>query len=111
MLFALLALVLGGADACLGVALGGLVATLNLWIFAFIGRGVLAGGRRSRLWALVAVAKFLGLFGGAWVLMKAGYASPLTLALGYGAMPLGITIGTFLRAGHDSVPPPPAGGA
>ncbi|MBM4357661.1 MAG: ATP synthase subunit I [Deltaproteobacteria bacterium] len=104
--FALAALVLAGPEAGLGTAVGGLVATLNFWLFAHIGRGVLSGGVRSRFWAFVAVLKFLLLFGGAWLLLKAGLTSPLTLALGYGSMPLGITIGMLLRPGHDESPPP-----
>lgn len=103
--FALGALVFGGPDAGLGVAVGGLVATLNFWLFAHIGRGVLGGGRRSRAWALVAVFKFLLLFGGAWLLLKAELTTPLTLALGYGSLPLGITIGMFVRPGHQESPP------
>ncbi|MBM4375469.1 MAG: ATP synthase subunit I [Deltaproteobacteria bacterium] len=105
--FAIAALVLGGPESGLGVAVGGLVATLNFWLFAHIGRGVLSGGKRSRAWALVAVAKFLLLFGGAWLLLRAGLTAPLTLALGYGAMPLGITVGMFVRGGHEESPPPP----
>jgi hypothetical protein len=105
-LFALGALLLAGPEAGLGTAVGGLVATLNFWLFAHIGRGVLSGGARSRFWALVAVLKFLMLFGGAWLLLKAGLTSPVTLALGYGAMPLGITTGMFLRPGHVESPPP-----
>lgn len=103
--FALAALFFAGPDAGLGVAVGGLVATLNFWLFAHIGRGVLSGGKRSRLWALVAVLKFLLLFGGAWLLLKAELTQPLTLALGYGALPLGITVAMFVRGGHQEVPP------
>ncbi len=99
--FALGGLFLFGAAVGLGVAVGGLVATLNLWFFAYVGRGVLSGGPRSRYWAMIAVLKILLLFGGAWLLMKSGLTSPLTLALGYGSLPLGITIGSFLRSGYD----------
>lgn len=105
-LFALAALIFAGPDAGLGTAVGGLVATLNFWLFAHIGRGVLSGGKRSRLWALVAVVKFLLLFGGAWLLLKSGLTTPLTLALGYGAMPLGITIGLLFGSGHREEAPP-----
>jgi hypothetical protein len=108
--FALGALFIGGPAAGLGVALGGLVATLNLWFFAYVGRGVLAGGTRSRFWTLLAVLKIVLLFGAVWFLMKSGYTSPLALALGYGALPLGITIGAFLKTGYDVEPPPDSNG-
>ncbi len=96
-LMAIAGLVLGGPSTGLGLAVGGLVATLNLWFFAHIGRGVLAGGPRGRLFAILALFKFGGLFGGVWFLLKAELTSPLTLAIGYGALPLGITIASFLR--------------
>ncbi len=103
--FAVAALAIGGPAAGLGVAVGGLVATLNLWFFAYVGRGVLSGGPGSRYWAMIAVLKILLLFGGAWLLMKSGLTSPLTLAVGYGALPLGIMIGSLLRSGYDVEPP------
>ncbi|MSP24383.1 MAG: ATP synthase subunit I [Myxococcales bacterium] len=95
--FALIAAIGFDWAAGLGVALGGMLATANLWFFALVVRGVLGGGTRGRLWAIGGALKFLGLFGGAWLLMKSGYVSALALAVGYTAMPAGITVGTFLR--------------
>jgi len=103
-LMALAALVVLGPASGLGVAVGGLIATLNLWFFAHIGRGVLAGGSRGRLWGLIAATKFIGLFGGAWLLLQADLTQPLTLAIGYAALPLGITIGSFLRREDSGEP-------
>jgi hypothetical protein len=104
-LLAVGALVWRGGAAGLGVALGGMLATVNLWVLALVGRGVLGGGPRGRLWVLVGVLKMVGLFGGAFLLLRAGLVSGFTLVAGYGALPLGITIGTFLRpASASSVP-------
>jgi hypothetical protein len=103
-IMAILAGIASGASMALGIAVGGLVATLNLWMFAYVGRGVLAGGSRGKLWALVGAVKFLALFGGVWLLLKAELTSPLTLAIGYGALPLGITVAAFLRRGEDDGP-------
>jgi hypothetical protein len=96
-LFSLAGLFWLGPSAGLGISVGSMVATINLWLFAQVGRGVLGGGSRGRLWGLVGAAKFLALFAGAWLLLKAELTTPLTLAIGYAAMPVGITVGAFLR--------------
>ncbi len=104
-LFAAVALGVFGGGAGLGVALGGMLATVNLWLFAYVVRGVLAGGSRGRLWALVGALKFGALVFGAWLLLKTGHVSAFALAFGYVALPVGITVGAFLRPRDESEPP------
>jgi hypothetical protein len=93
---ALVAAVVSGWRSGLGVLAGGLLATLNLWIFIHIVRGVLVGGRRGRLWILAAVLKLGGLLGGAWLLLWTGICSGAQLAIGYGALPFGIVVGSLV---------------
>jgi hypothetical protein len=89
--------------AGVGVAVGGLTATVNLWFFAHIGRNLLAGGRRKRIWGLLAVLKLGALFGGLYVLLVSGVTTGLTLAIGYAAMPFGIVLASVVgpRPGDD----------
>ena len=101
---ALAAVFWGGAAASLGVAIGAMLAVANLWVLALVGRGVLSGSARGKLWVLVGVAKLLALFGGSFLLLRAGLVSGLTLVVGYGALPAGITVGAFLRPADTSVP-------
>jgi hypothetical protein len=101
------ALALFGWRSALGVALGGLVATANLWLFALIIRGVLQGGRKGRLWSLAGFVKLLVLLGAAFYLLRAGLTGGLTIAVGYAALPVGIALGSWLgpRVGEDEPPP------
>jgi len=85
----------------LGVAIGGLVATTNLWIFAHITSNVLAGGRRKRIWGAIGSLKFLALVGGFYWLLQSDLFSGITLAIGYGALPVGITIGGIVAPRPD----------
>jgi hypothetical protein len=89
------ALAIFGWSAALGVALGGLVATANLWVLAHIARGVLAEGGRRSLWAIAGAAKLLALLGGAWFLLRSGQVSGVALAAGYAALPAGITLASL----------------
>lgn len=80
--------------AC-GVGIGGVFALANLWAFARIGEAFLSRRGASAPWAAFAVLKMAGLFGGVWLILRTGVASPMALAVGYGALPIGITIGTM----------------
>ncbi len=93
----LVALVFFEGRVAIGVAAGGLIGLVNLWVFAHIVSGVLAGGQRGKLWGLVGGLKFIALLAGAYLLLKSGWASGLTLAIGYCALPVGITIGALLN--------------
>ena len=100
------AIVAAGWSAGVGVAVGGLVATVNLWMFAYIGRNVLAGGRRRRIWGVLGGLKVIALFGALFVLLHWEVVTGLTLAIGYGSLPLGIAIAGVLgpRPGDDDEP-------
>ncbi len=99
---AVTALSVFGWGPAMGVATGGLLATANLWLIGLVSRGVLAGGKSGRLWGLAGGLKFLALMGVAFGLLQAGMTSGLTLAAGYAALHIGVTIGTLL-----SRPPAP----
>ncbi len=93
---ALLTGILMGVRTGMGVMVGGVIATINLWVFMHIVRGVLGGGRHGRLWVLAAILKLGGLLGGAWLLMRTGFCSGGQLAIGYCALPLGIVVGSLV---------------
>ena len=91
---AALAFVTFGLAAAFGVAIGGAIATANLAVFARIGQAFLAEKGRGP-WVAVAVLKLVFLFGGVFLLIKSGIVSGVSLAVGYGALPLGITLGSL----------------
>ncbi len=96
LLFSLGALAWFGWATGLGVAVGALVATVNLWAFAHVGRGVLGGGPRARLWGLLGALKMIGLMGLVYLLLKTGLVPALALVAGYAALPLGASLATFI---------------
>jgi hypothetical protein len=104
----LFALAFAGAGPALSVAGGAGLATGNLWLLARIVSGLLPDDRpgaeaQSRGgWALVAVLKMLGLLALAWLLMRHGIVSPLPMLVGFGALPIGIAIGSLVS---DRRPP------
>jgi hypothetical protein len=92
---ALIALAWQGTRAALGVAIGGAIATANLYVFARIGVAFIARRGRTAPWAVIAVLKLLALLGGVWLILKSGVVSPLSLAIGYSSLVVGITLGTL----------------
>ncbi len=100
---AVLAFALFNARIGLGVALGGALATANLYVFARVGDAFLVKKGNTTPWAMIAVVKLVFLFGGVWIILKNDYVPGLALAVGYGALPIGITFG-FLFG-----PKPPEG--
>ena len=90
----------------LGVLVGAALATLNMWSLKRIGAGFFSGeGRRRRVWGLLGAMKFLALAAIVVALVALKLVHPLALLVGYGSMPVGITLGTFLgpRAAGESV--------
>jgi len=83
--------VIGGGRALLGVLLGAVLATANLWVIARIGRAFISGSARLP-WSLVALAKFSVLFGVVFVVVSRGMVDMLMLLVGYGALPIGIVL-------------------
>ncbi len=98
-----------GVRAGISVALGATLAAGNLWLLARIVTELLPGDSagaeaQSRAgWALVAVLKMFGLLALAWLLMRHGIVSPLPMLVGFGALPIGIAIGSLVS---DRSPPP-----
>lgn len=84
-------------------AAGGLLATANLWAFAYVGRGMLGEGRR--LWGLLGGLKLLALLAAFYFLMSSGLLSGLGVAAGYAALPLGVAIGNLVGPTADDLPP------
>jgi hypothetical protein len=84
-----------GVRAGLGVTVGGLLATLNILVFARVGEAFVGRRGNAAPWGVVAVLKMGFLFGGVWLILKNGYFSPLALIAGYAALPVGITLGSL----------------
>jgi hypothetical protein len=106
---AVVALAFAGVGAALSVAVGAGLAASNLWLLARIVTELLpseAAGAEAQSragWALVAVLKMFGLLGLAWLLMRHGIVSPLPMLIGFGALPIGIAIGSLVS--DRSAPP------
>jgi hypothetical protein len=90
---ALLGFALFDARVGLGVALGGVLATANLAVFARLGDAFLVQRGNAAPWAMIALVKLVFLFGGVWLILKNDVVPGIALAAGYGALPLGITFG------------------
>ena len=103
---------LWGGGTAVSVAVGASIAAANLYVLARIVSAVLpqaaqaeaeSSGRASKgmatglVWGLFALVKMIVLFGGIWLLMVKGLVSPLPLVVGYGAMPIGIAVGSLIR--------------
>ncbi|MDC3953231.1 ATP synthase subunit I [Polyangium jinanense] len=85
----------GGPRFGIGVAIGGALAPMNLWVFAQVGEAFLSRRGNTAPWAVIATIKLALLLGGVWLILRSGIASGLSLIVGYGALPIGITVGTL----------------
>lgn len=95
-----------GFHTGLGVVAGATLATLNMWAFKRIGTGLFgAQGTRRRLWGVLGAVKFVVLAAVVVALVALHLVQPIALVIGYGAMPIGITIGSLLgpRVAEESV--------
>jgi len=96
------ALAVSGLWSAFSVAVGAAIATGNLWVLARIVWALLpsdAEGARAQSragWALVALLKMVGLVGVVWLLMRHGVVSPVPMMIGFGALPIGIAIGSLV---------------
>jgi hypothetical protein len=96
------ALAFASVAAAVSVALGGALAAGNLWALARVVAALLPDSRptaeaQSRgAWSLLAALKMVGLIAVAWLLMRRGIASPLPMLIGFGALPIGIAIGSLV---------------
>jgi hypothetical protein len=84
-----------GARAGLGVAIGGAIATANLWAFARIGQAFITRQGNTAPWAVIAAVKLVVLLGGVWLILRSGVVSGIALTIGYGALPIGVTLGSL----------------
>jgi len=96
------ALAFMGWRTALGVFAGAAIAWVNLWVLARAVQSLL-GGAQVR-WAALAFLKFLALLGISFALVQSGAIEPLPLAVGFGALPLGISIAGTLLVPADPSP-------
>lgn len=88
--------------AGLGVALGATLAAGNLWVISRVSRALFLGsGARSAPWLVIALVKLFALFGAFYLLVICGFADILALAIGYGALPIGIVLSQVAVPGED----------
>jgi ATP synthase I subunit len=92
---ALGALVLFGRKAAMSVGIGAVVAEVNLWTLARIVSAMLRD-ERAGVWTSVAFLKMLALFVVVGLLMRYPVVAPLSMIVGFGALPIGIAIGSLL---------------
>jgi hypothetical protein len=101
------ALAFAGVGVALSVSVGAGLALGNLWALARIVVALLpgessAGGSgpsvapNTASWALLGVLKMVGLMAVVWLLMRYGLVSPLPMVVGFGALPIGIAIGSLV---------------
>lgn len=79
-----------GQGGVIGVALGSALAAFNLWALARIVRAFMNGAGLP--WVILAALKLFGLLAVVAVVLKLGITTVVPLAIGYGAMPVGIVI-------------------
>jgi hypothetical protein len=85
------------SGAMLGVAIGGALAVSNLWAITLVVRGFLKGAGLP--WGAFAALKFLALLFIVFIVIKNHWAGIVPLALGYAALPLGISVAQLGRGG------------
>jgi hypothetical protein len=83
---------LGGMSTARSVAIGAAIAVGNLWLLAQMVRGFLDRAGSSAPWSVIAVLKFVALFGAMYVLVKTRVVSLLPCVFGFGALPVGIVL-------------------
>lgn len=93
-LLCLFSLVLFGSTAWFSTAVGVAIASLNLLVLSKTVQHMVQGGGGS--WAVIAGVKFLVLLGVTYLLIDSRLVTPLGLALGFGALPFGILVGSAL---------------
>jgi hypothetical protein len=87
----IIAVFVGGWRAAFSVAVGAGTGVANLVVIGILVRKLISG--RSLPWGVVSFVKLVVLFGGLFLLLKTGVVQILPLVIGYGALPLGITLG------------------
>ena len=84
-----------GSGTRVGVALGAGIAVLNLLALSYVVRGVVRGNGMS--WGVIGALKLGALLFVAFIVLKNHWASVLSLAMGFAAMPFGIVLSQLGR--------------
>ena len=79
----------------LGIAIGAAIGVGNLWAIASVVRGLVRGNALP--WSVVAALKFAAVLLVVYLVLKNHWASAVSLAIGYSALPIGIVIGQLSR--------------
>ena len=97
------AVAVSGIRPALGVAAGALVGVGNLWALGQLVRRLLAERGPRLVWGVLAGLKFVALVGVCYVALAWNVVDLAPLAIGYGALPLGVTLGqlAFGRAPRE----------
>ena len=85
-----------GPGTRLGVALGAGIAVLNLLGLSYVVRGVVRGNGMS--WGVIGALKLGALLFVAFIVLKNHWASVLSLAMGFAAMPFGIALSQLQKS-------------
>jgi hypothetical protein len=96
-----------GRGGIFGVALGSAIATLNLWSLGRIVRAFMNGAGLP--WVLLGALKLVGLVALLGLALKLGLTSVIPLAIGYGALPVGIVFAQLSAARPRSATSPSIG--
>jgi hypothetical protein len=80
-----------GSRGVVGVAVGALLATANLWALGRVVRAFLQGGG-GLPWVVLAAFKLVGLLAVVGALLALNITAVLPLAVGYAALPIGIVL-------------------
>jgi hypothetical protein len=96
LIFVLLGFGLYGGRAGFGVLCGAVIASVNLFVLTRSVSQLLSG--RTNGWAVLAVGKLALLLGLVYLLITSGWIEPFALAVGFGALPLGIVVAGLLGA-------------
>jgi hypothetical protein len=94
----LVAAVVQGPGWAVGTLIGGVLATLNLIVFARIATGFVSQKGKGAPWAVIGGIKLLGLFVAVYIILSRGEVSALAFVLGYGALPIGISLGSLRQS-------------
>lgn len=95
-----------GWDVQTGVAafVGAALAVLNLVLFARLVSAFLTQKAQAGPWAVLGALKLVGLFACVYILVTRGGVSAYGIALGFAALPIGITLGTLFRGKPSTKP-------
>lgn len=99
--FVLIALGYVSGHAALSVFFGAGIAAVNLWLLSKSVRNLISGQNTG--WAAAAALKFVALLGIIYLLIDSGLVLPVGLAVGFGALPVGILLaGVFGSSSQSS---------